>query len=791
MALSYTYWVTTLGGPTDDRGYGIAVDTANNLYVVGYTTSEGAGSYDIVIAKYNEDSNLYWQRTVGTTDSDFGAGIAVDPAGNVYVVGNTPIGTVPERDLVISKYDTDGTSLWQRTLGRLASEFGTGVAVDASGNAYVVGYTNSVGAGGYDLLIVKYNSAGVIQRQTTLGGTGIDRGAGIALGPAGQVFVVAGITSQGQGANELLIVKYDTAGVLEWQRTLGSVSNEYGLGVATDSAGDVYVTGVINNQVGDSGNLLIAKYSTNGVLRWQKTLSGAGTEQGSGIAVDSSGNVYVGGYTTSQGAGGYDLLIARYTTNGVLEWQRTLGGVGDDYGMGIKTNVVDDLYVIGFTNSLGAGNYDLLIAKLPGDGSLTSIYPNFTYAVSTLSPATGSLVDASAGLISSVANLTDAPAILTNKVSSLTSATTALNPVVTTSVPPQPITKTITIKNTGTENVTVQSIVFYDPSGISHSANLTNLGGSSFANGNATLSYVIGAGLRQTFTVTYIDSGVGPGTYAGNIVIEGSGATRVIINTTITVLPIPSTTTTTTTTSPPGTITTTTAAPLITTTTTPAPYVYSLTRNKDVMDNNSTVSFTLTTTDPRTLTYAVSGVTSVELTGSTSTMTGSISNGTTVTFRVSINDTTGFTTPRSIILSIAGISAAQLFGQNYIGVDVSPIYSWGVTMNGVAVAPGYNIYPFGTGLTGGSGYNNGNPLTITARNASSIAATSYAITAQGSGTATTISGVTYPAQNLTITSGGLLSGYGGVGGSVTIRATFANGRTTSQAVTWTGAFNAI
>jgi hypothetical protein len=213
------------------------------------------------------------------------------------------------------------------------------------------------------------------------------------------------------------------------------------------------------------------------------------------------------------------------------------------------------------------------------------------------------------------------------------------------------------------------------------------------------------------------------------------------------------------------------------------------------MDNNSTVSFTLTTTDPRTLTYAVSGVTAGELTGSISTSTGSISNGTTVTFRVSINDTTGFPSPRSIILFVNGISntvpPTQLYGQNYIGVDVSPIYSWGVTMNGVAVAPGYNIYPFGTGLTGGSGYNNGNPLTITARNASSIAAVSYAITAQGSGTATTIGGVTYPAQNLTITSSGLLSGYGGVGGSVTIRATFANGRTTSQTVTWTGAFNAI
>jgi hypothetical protein len=209
------------------------------------------------------------------------------------------------------------------------------------------------------------------------------------------------------------------------------------------------------------------------------------------------------------------------------------------------------------------------------------------------------------------------------------------------------------------------------------------------------------------------------------------------------------------------------------------------------MDNTSTVSFTLTTTDPRTFTYVVSGVTTAELTGSTSAATGSISNGTILTFRASIDDVTGFPSPRSITLSINGISAAQLFGQNYIGVDVSPLYSWAVTMNGAAVAPGYNIYPFGTGLAGGSGFNNGTPLTITARNAAGVAATSYAIIAQGTGTATTIGGVTYPAQNLSITSGGVLSGSGGVGGAVTIRATFANGRTTSQIVSWSGAFNAF
>jgi hypothetical protein len=104
----------------------------------------------------------------------------------------------------------------------------------------------------------------------------------------------------------VLIAKYNASGTLQWQRALGGVNNAFGNGIAVDSSGNVYMSG------GGSGDVLIAKYNTSGTLQWQRTLSDAVNDyEHKGIAVDSSGNVYVTGYTSSQGAGGDDIIIAK------------------------------------------------------------------------------------------------------------------------------------------------------------------------------------------------------------------------------------------------------------------------------------------------------------------------------------------------------------------------------------------------------------------------------------------------------------------------------------------------
>jgi uncharacterized delta-60 repeat protein len=419
-------WIATLGGASTDIGYGIAVDSSNNCYVAGLTDSAGAGSNDVLITKYNTSGTIQWQRTLGNTNTEAGSGIAVDSSGNCYVAGYTNSTGAGSTDVLITKYNTSGTIQWQRVLGGTSSEYGNGIAVDSSGNCYVVGYTDSAGAGFEDVLIAKYNTSGTIQWQRTLGGASPDYGFGIAVDSSGDCYVAGRTNSAGAGSTDVLIAKYNTSGTIQWQRTLGGASTDIGFGIAVDSSGNCYVAGRTDSTGAGSNDVLITKYNTSGTIQWQRTLGGSGFEGCNGIAVDSSGNCYVAGRTDSTGAGSNDVLIAKYNTSGTIQWQRTLGGASSDLGYSIAVDSSNNCYVTGQTNSTGAGSTDVLIAKLPGDGSLTGTYGPWTYQTSSLTASTSSLTDASSSLTDASSSLTASTSTLTDAASTLTSTVTQI-----------------------------------------------------------------------------------------------------------------------------------------------------------------------------------------------------------------------------------------------------------------------------------------------------------------------------------------------------------------------------
>jgi uncharacterized delta-60 repeat protein len=425
------YWIGTLSNGVDGAtGQGCAVDSSGNFYIIGYATI--SGSSKVVISKYNTSGVIQWQRSLGGSYVDRGYGISVDSGGNVYVTGKTPTPNGGGDDhVLISKYNTSGTIQWQRTLGLGAFEEGYSIAVDSSGDVYVTGYTTSQGAGASDVLIIKYNTSGTIQWQRILGGMTNDFGQGIAVDSSGNVYVGGYTASQGSGAQDILITKYNTSGTIQWQRVLGGSGGDIGYGIAVDSSGNVYVGGRTDSQGSGGYDLLITKYNTSGTIQWQRILGGASNDICYSVTVDSSGNVYVGGRTISQGAGAYDILIAKYDASGTIQWQRVLGGAGNDQVNGIAVDSSGNVYITGPTSTSSAGAYnDFLIAKLPGDGSKTGTYTvagaSFTYAASTLTAATSTLTDAASTLTAATSTLTDAAGSETSATSTLTSSVTTI-----------------------------------------------------------------------------------------------------------------------------------------------------------------------------------------------------------------------------------------------------------------------------------------------------------------------------------------------------------------------------
>ena len=208
-----------------------------------------------------------------------------------------------------------------------------------------------------------------------------------------------------------------------WIGLLGGSGGDVAYSIAVDGSGNVYVCGYSN--ASGTADFLIAKYNTSGAIQWQRRLGDSSSDdRGNSIAVDTSGNVYVCGFSNASGTN--DLQIAKYNTSGTIQWQRRLGGSSNDISLSIAVDSSGNVYVCGFSNA--SGTNDFLIAKLPGDGSLTGQLGgySFTYAASTLTDAASSLTDAASSLTDAASSLTSATSSLTDAASSLTSTVKTL-----------------------------------------------------------------------------------------------------------------------------------------------------------------------------------------------------------------------------------------------------------------------------------------------------------------------------------------------------------------------------
>ena len=292
----------------------------------------------------------------------------------------TASGTLADGSTVI--VNTDGTvssvaqvgSGWIASLGGSGTEYGHGVTHDSSGNVYLAGYTGSSGQGSNDILVVKYNSSGTIQWQRTLGAGGNDKGVGVALDSSGNVYVAGLINNSSTGRYEGLIAKYTNSGAIEWQRMLG-ISNAHSFfnGVGIDSSDNVYVSGRTAGGGGQGSNdFLIAKYNSSGAIQWQRVLGSSTQEVDSenSIAVDGSGNVYIGGYTNVNGTGHSQMLLAKYDSDGNLDWQVYQGADRFKGIEGIALDSSGDVYVVGESQENPSWSYySLFVVKYNSSGS--------------------------------------------------------------------------------------------------------------------------------------------------------------------------------------------------------------------------------------------------------------------------------------------------------------------------------------------------------------------------------------------------------------------------------------
>ena len=413
-----TITVIQFGTPESDFASGVAIDGAGNVYVVG-DIQQGAlpgqtslGDADAYLRKYDGHGKEIWTRQFGTQSQDVATSVKVDGAGNLYVVGFTRGAIAGQTGLVdidddayLRKYDGDGNELWTRQFGTPRQPGAQGedqasdVAVDGAGNVYVVGFTfgplpGQANLGEDDVYLRKYDSDGNELWARQSGSQVLDMANGIAIDGSGNVYVagqLGGIPGRGgMGEADAYLRKHDSDGNELWTRQFGSQSGPSANGVAVGGEGNVYLVGFISGALPGqthlgSSDAYVRKYDGNGNEVWTRQFGSRGVDLAHGVVVDGAGNLYVSGTTRlslpgqsnmEPVAGGSDVFIRKYDSDGNEVWTNQLGTQKGDSVAGVVVDGAGSLYVVGstegaFAGQTNSGSYDTFVLKMPDAPLLT------------------------------------------------------------------------------------------------------------------------------------------------------------------------------------------------------------------------------------------------------------------------------------------------------------------------------------------------------------------------------------------------------------------------------------
>jgi hypothetical protein len=351
-------WAKSMGGSSTagDFGFSLAVDGSSNVYLTGtfngtadFDPGAGVanltsnGQNDIFIAKLDANGNYVWAKSMGAAHSDVGNDIALDGSGNVCVIGyfqdtvdfdpgpgSANLNGLGAEDIFICKLDANGGYLWADAIASSASEFGTALAIDASGNIYLTGEfqgtvdfdpgsgtANLTSNGNFDLFVSKLDANGAYVWAKSMGNNLADFGSSIAVDGGSNVYStgvfqatvdfdpgpgVANLTSN--GGYDIYVSKLDASGNYVWARSMGSPVDENPTGIALDAYGSAYTTGYFQQTVdfdpgagvanvtsnGDA-DIFVSKLDASGNYKWAYGIGDVNFDIARAITLDKNGNI--------------------------------------------------------------------------------------------------------------------------------------------------------------------------------------------------------------------------------------------------------------------------------------------------------------------------------------------------------------------------------------------------------------------------------------------------------------------------------------------------------------------
>jgi uncharacterized delta-60 repeat protein len=392
-------WKHSINGTSNTQSTDDAIaminDNSGNIYATGFVKNSGTG-YDIMLVKYNSSGDSIWSAIYNystANETDKAVAITLDSESNIYVTGRSDqdASIVSNDDVITLKYNPSGVLLWEKRYNGAGNgiDNAKSIKIATDGNIYITGKTFN--GSNYDMLLLKYNAAGVQQWAKSYDyDNGDDEAVSMVINADGEI-VIGGNTTTAEGDLNASCVAYNTSGTVLWSYHYDGLSggNDEIKNITTDTEGN-YIMSVTTapdtNELTLNGDIAVVKIDNSGSYVWDNIYAGAFNDDASEVTTETSNNIIITGQTDNgtDGNTNYDYLTLKYSPDGTLLQTEEYNGTGNASDVpNTLLGYTENFYITGGSNG-GASQRDI-VTILYGATPLTvtdteieqlHVYPN-------------------------------------------------------------------------------------------------------------------------------------------------------------------------------------------------------------------------------------------------------------------------------------------------------------------------------------------------------------------------------------------------------------------------------
>jgi hypothetical protein len=365
-------WSKTFGGLDDDEGYSVQQTEDGGYIITGSTESYGAGGEDIWLIKTDSRGNKKWSKTFGGSEWDGSYSVQQTQNGGYILAGSTRSYGADGRnyDVLLIKTDSKGNEKWNKTFGGAYFDWRGSVQQTQDGGYILAGSTSSYGVGESALWLIKTDSKGNEKWNKTFVWGYSDKGRSVQQTQDGG-YIITGSTEDFDGWSDVRLIKTDSKGNEEWSKTYGGFMDDRGTFVQQTKDDGYIITGSTLSYGAGSSDIWIIKTDSKGDEEWNKTFGGECADWSGSIQQTKDRGYIIAGSRYRRYVEGYgvymspDVWLIKIDLNGNEEWNRIFGKKSYyDVGQSVRQTNDGGYIITGGTKSFGAGEEDVWLIKI-------------------------------------------------------------------------------------------------------------------------------------------------------------------------------------------------------------------------------------------------------------------------------------------------------------------------------------------------------------------------------------------------------------------------------------------